>query len=187
MINAIQVRKGMIIRLNDRLFRVEDMDHITPGKGQAVVQTKIRDLTDMTTRNHRFRSSEKVEKVILESREVLFSYQDGEQYVFMDSESYDQIVLGRDFLGDMVYYLKDNLNYVLESYESKPMNISPPLTLEFEVAETEESIKGATVQASYKPAKLDNGLEVMVPQFIDSGNIIKIDTRDSSYIERVKK
>ena len=187
MINATQIRKGMILRLNDRLFRVEEMDHVTPGKGQAMVQTKIRDLNDMTIRNHRFRSAEKVERVVMESREVQFSYQDGEQFIFMDSQTYDQISLDREFLGDVAFYLKDNLTYILESHESKPMNITPPLTLEFKVVETEKSMKGATVQASYKPAKLENGLEITVPQFIEEGNTIKIDTRDGSYIERVNK
>lgn len=187
MINAIQIRKGMIIRLNDRLYRVEDMEHITPGNYQAVVQTKIRDLMDMTMRNYRFRSSEKVERVTLDTREVSYSYSDGEHYVFMDNETYEQISLTKDFLGGTVNYLKENLTYLLEFFEKKPMNITPPLTLEFEVTETEKSLKGATVQASYKPAKLENGLEIMVPQFVEIGNVIKLDTRDGSYIERVNK
>jgi elongation factor P len=187
MIKATQIRKGIIILLNEKLFRVEDMEHITPGKGNAVVQTKIRDLNDMTIRNHRFRSSETVERVVLDTREVSYSYQDGDQYIFMDNESYDQLSLSRDFLGDNVYYLDESSTYTLESYQGKPMNITPPLTLEFEVVETEKTLKGATVQASYKPAKLSNGLEVMVPPFIEAGNIIKIDTRDGTYIERVSK
>ncbi|MCK4760971.1 MAG: elongation factor P [Candidatus Aminicenantes bacterium] len=187
MINATQIRKGMIIRLNDKLYRVEDMDHVTPGKGQAIVQTKIRDLNDMTTRNYRFRSSEKVEKVMLETRIVSYSYQDGDQYIFMDNETYDQIGLDSDFLADVVYYLKEEIEYTLESFEKKPMNITPPLTMEFEVVEAEKSMKGATVQASYKPAKLDSGMEVMVPAFIEAGNVIKIDTRDGSYVERISK
>lgn len=187
MIKATQIRKGIIILLNDKLFRVEDMEHITPGKGNAVVQTKIRDLNDMTIRNHRFRSSETVERVVLDTREVSYSYQDGDQYIFMDNASYDQLTLSRDFLGDNVYYLDEASTYTLESYRGKPMNITPPLTLEFEVAETEKTLKGATVQASYKPAKLSNGMEVMVPPFIEPGNIIKVDTRDGSYIERVSK
>jgi len=187
MINATQIRKGMIILLNEKLFRVEEMEHITPGKGQAVVQTKIRDLNDMTIRNHRFRSVEKVEKVALHSKEVMFSYQDGDQYIFMDNETYDQISLNKDFLGNNCYYIKENINYIIEYYQEKPMNMTPPLAMEFEVVETEKSLKGATVQASYKPAKLDNGLEVMLPSFIDQGAIIKIDTRDGSYIERVSK
>ncbi|MCK4836732.1 MAG: elongation factor P [Candidatus Aminicenantes bacterium] len=187
MINATQIRKGIIIRITDRLYRVEEMEHITPGKGQAVVQTKIRNLSDMTIRNYRFRSSEKVERVVLETREVSYLYQDGDQYIFMDSETYEQIGLNQDFLGDVVFYLKENLPYILECHGDKPMNITPPLTMEFEVMETEKSIKGATVQASYKPAKLENGLEVTVPQFIEIGNIVKIDSRDGSYIERINK
>lgn len=187
MINAIQIRKGMIIRLNDRLYRVEEMEHITPGKGQAVVQTKIRDLSDMTIRNYRFRSSEKVERVTLETREVSFSYTDGDHYVFMDNGTFEQFSLSHDFLGDVINYLKENLPYLLEFHDNKPINITPPLTLEFEVVETEKSLKGATVQASYKPAKLENGLEIMVPQFVEVGNVIKIDTRDGSYIERINK
>lgn len=187
MIKATQIRKGMIILLNDKLYRVEEMEHVTPGKGQAVVQTKIRDLNDMTIRNYRFRSSENVERVVLENKDISFSYQDGDNYIFMDNETYDQISLSTEFIGDGVYYLKDGENYILESYEGKPMNLTPPMTMEFEVAEAEISMKGATVQASYKPAKLDNGMEIMVPPFIEPGSIIKIDTRDGTYVERVKK
>lgn len=187
MIKATQIRKGNIILLNDKLYRVEEMDHVTPGKGQAVVQTKIRDLNDMTIRNYRFRSSESVERVVLENKEISFSYQDGDNYIFMDNETYDQISLSEEFVGDAAKYLKDGENYVLESFQGSPMNITPPMTMEFEVVETEISIKGATVQASYKPAKLDNGMEVMVPSFIETGNVLKIDTRDGTYIERVKK
>lgn len=187
MIKATQIRKGIIILLNDKLYRVEDMEHITPGKGQAVVQTKIRDLNDMTIRNYRFRSSESVERVVLDTKEVSYSYQDGEQFIFMDNETYDQISLNQDFLGENIYYLNDDATYILELYNGQPMNITPPLTMEFEIAETEKTLKGATVQASYKPATLSNGLEVMVPPFIEEGNTIKIDTRDGSYIERVSK
>jgi elongation factor P len=166
---------------------VEEMEHVTPGKGQAVVQTKIRDLDDMTIRNYRFRSSESVERVVLDTKEVSYSYQDGDNYVFMDNETYDQVSLAGEFIGDNAYYLKDNETYILESYNGKPMNLTSPLTMEFEVVEAEITLKGATVQASYKPAKLANGMEIMVPPFIEPGNIIKVDTRDGSYIERMKK
>ncbi len=187
MIKATQIRKGIIILLNDRLYRVEEMDHVTPGKGQAMVQTKIRDLNDMTIRNYRFRSSETVERVVLDSREVTYSYQDGDQYIFLDTETYDQVTLSKDFLGENVYYLDENCTYTLESFKGAPMNLTPPINMEFEVVETEKTLKGATVQASYKPAKLSNGMEVMVPPFIEVGNIIKVDTRDGSYSERVSK
>ena len=187
MIKATQIRKGIIILLNDKLYRVEDMEHITPGKGNAVVQTKIRDLSDMTIRNYRFRSSETVERVVLDTREVNYSYQDGDHYIFLDNQTYDQLSLDKEFLGDNVYFLDEESTYILESYKGEPMNLTPPITMEFEVMETEKTMKGATVQASYKPAKLSNGLEVMVPPFIEEGNIIKVDTRDNSYIERVSK
>ncbi len=187
MINATQIRKGIIISLNDKLFRVEDMEHVTPGKGNAVVQTKIRDLNDKTIRNYRFRSTERVERVQLDMKNYTYSYQDGDHYIFIDSETFEQISLTADFLGDNIYYLDENAVYSIESYKGDPMNITPPITMEFEVVEAEKSIKGATVQASYKPAKLSNGMEVMVPSFIEPGNIIRVDTRDGSYSERVSK
>lgn len=187
MINATQIRKGIIISLNDKLYRVEEMEHVTPGKGNAVVQTKIRDLNDMTIRNYRFRSTERVEKVQLDLRTITYSYQDGDHYIFLDSETFEQISLTADFLGENIYYLDENAVYQLESYKGEPMNITPPITMEFEVVEAEKSIKGATVQASYKPAKLSNGMDIMVPPFIEAGNIIKVDTRDGSYSERVSK
>lgn len=187
MINATQIRKGMIILLNDKLYRVEDMKHITPGKGNAIVQTKIRDLIDMTIRDYRFRSVEKVEKVILQQRDVSFSYQDADNYIFMDNETFDQISLEKNFLGDVTFYLKDGEDYIIESYDGKPMNITAPMTMEFKVVETEKSMKGATVQSSYKPARLDNGMEILVPSFIEEGSIIKLDTRDGTYLERVSK
>ncbi len=187
MINATQIRKGMIIRLDNKLFRVEDMKHITPGKGNAIVQTKIRDLNDMTIRDYRFRSVEKIERVVLEQKEITYSYKDGDQYYFMDSETYDQIGLDSEFVGDVAVYLVEGENYSLESFEDKPMNITPPTTMEFEVVEAEQSIKGATVQSSYKPAKLSNGMEIQVPPFVEAGSVVKVDTRDGSYLERVSK
>jgi elongation factor P len=187
MIKATQIRKGIIILLNEKLYRVDEMDHVTPGKGIAVVQTKLRDLNDMSVRNYRFRPSETVEKVVLDSRELTYSYKDEDNYIFMDNETFDQISLSKDFMGDAVYYLQDGVTYTLESYRGNPMNLTPPLAMEFEVVEAETTLKGATVQASYKPAKLDNGMEIMVPPFIEMGNIIKVDTRDGSYIERARK
>lgn len=187
MISATQIRKGIIILLNDKLYRVEDMEHVTPGKGQALVQTKIRDLVDLTIRNFRFRPSEKVERVVLDSVEISYSYHDGDNYIFMDNNTYEQISLTKEFLGDNVYYLKEDTTYTLEMFKGQPMNITPPITMEFEVVEAEKTMKGATVQASYKPAKLNNDMEIMVPPFVETGNIIKVDTRDGTYLERVSK
>ncbi len=187
MISATQIRKGMILKLGDKLYRVEEMKHVTPGKGNAVVQTKIRDMNDMTTRDYRFRSAEKVERVVLETKEVMFSYEDGEDVVFMDNETFEEIRLGRDFLGDVVFYLKEETLYTVDMFEGRALNITPPLSMEFEVVDTEPCLKGATVQASYKPAKLENSQEITVPPFIEVGSVVRIDTRDGSYIDRVTK
>ena len=187
MINATQIRRGMILLIDDKLYRVEEMDHVTPGRYKSTIHTKMRNLTDMIRYQFRFGSSDRVEKVSLENRNVTYSYKDGDHHVFMDSETYDQISLSAEFVGDTAHYLKENEAYQLEFFKGKPVNIIPPLTMEFRVAETEKNMKGSTVQASYKPAKLENGLEVTVPPFVEPGSIIKIDTRDGTYIERVSK
>ena len=187
MINATQIRKGMILLIDDKLYRVEEMDHVTPGRYKSTIHAKMRNLNDMVRYQFRFGSSDRVEKVSLENRNVTYSYKDSDHYVFMDSETYDQISLNGEFVGDTVHYLKENEAYQLEFFKGKPVNIIPPLTMEFRVAETEKYMRGSTVQASYKPAKLENGLEVTVPPFVEPGSIIKIDTRDGTYIERVSK
>jgi len=187
MINATQIRKGMIILHNDKLFRVEEMDHVTPGRYKSTIHVKMRDLNDNVRYQFRFGSSDRVERVTLESKEVSFSYQDGDHFIFMDNANYDQISLDREFVGDNSFYLKENETYQMEFFKGKPMNIVPPITMEFKVVEAEKYMKGSTVQASHKPAKLENGLEVMVPPFIEPGSVVKIDTRDGSYIERVSK
>jgi elongation factor P len=187
MINAIQLRKGNVIILNKVFYRVEETKHITPGKGNAIIQTKIRNLTDMAIRDYRFRPVDKVEKALVEVKEHMFSYLDGDQYVFMDNESYEELRLPEDLVLPVKTYLIENETYKIEYIEGNPVSVIAPISMEFEIVETEASIKGATVQASYKPAKLSNGLEISVPPFISLGDFIKVDTRNDSYLERVKK
>ncbi len=187
MINATQIRRGMIIFMDNKLYRVEEMDHVTPGRYKSTIHVKMRDLESNVRSPFRFGSSDRVEKVSLETKEVSYSYHDGTNYIFMDNATYDQISLDQEFIGDNVYYLKENEIYQMEFFQGKPINIVPPLSMEFVVAETEKNMKGSMVQASYKPAKLEGGLEVTVPPFIEPGNVIKVDTRDGSYIERVSK
>jgi len=177
----------MIILMDNKLYRVEEMDHVTPGRYKSTIHVKMRDLESNVRSPFRFGSSDRVEKVTLETKEVTYSYHDGTHYIFMDSQTYDQITLDEEFIGDNVYYLKENETYQMEYFQGRPINIVPPLAMEFKVAETEKTMKGSTVQASYKPAKLECGLEVMVPPFIEEGTVIKVDTRDGSYIERVSK
>lgn len=187
MINAIELRKGMVIKLNNSYYRVEMTKHVTPGKGQALIQTKIRDLSDMTIRDHRFRPVDKVEKAVVENREYMFSYTDNDQYVFLHSDTYEELRLSGEIIDDVRNYLVENRSYTIEFIEGKPVNVIPPLAMDFTVEETEASIKGATVQASYKPATLENGLEITVPQFINMGDQVRVDTRTGEYMERIKK
>jgi len=187
MINAIDLRKGMVIKLEGSYFRVEMMKHVTPGKGQALIQTKIRDLSDMTIRDYRFRPVDKVEKAVVEIKEYMYSYPDGDHYVFLDSSTYEELRLSEGIIEEVKKYLIENQIYKVEFIEGNPVNVIPPLAMDFKVVETEASMKGATVQASYKPAKLDNGLEITVPQFIAMGDVIRVDTRTDSYMERIKK
>lgn len=185
-IKAIQIRKGNILVYNGELCVVTDSTHVTPGKGQALMQVKMKRLKDGSNVEQRFRPDESVEKATVTTKEMQFLYADGHNYVFMDNETYEQISLDDEFLGDSKYFLKDGMNVQVQFHESTPVGIELPASVELEVVETEPNIKGATVSSSYKPAKLENGLTVQVPPFIEIGDKIRVDTRDLKYLERVK-
>ncbi len=186
MINATQVRRGMIIKLDGNLYRVLEAVHITPGRWKAMVQTKLRSLKEGTLLNHRFRSEDRVEQAYLEEVEMQFLYMSGEDAVFMNLENYEQIRLEPEIIGDGANYLVPNIVFKIELYEGKPVGVEPPLTVDMKVVKTEPFLKGATQSASYKPATLETGLTVTVPPFINEGDIIRIDTREDKYIERAK-
>ena len=186
MINATQIRKGMIINIDGDLYRVVDFTHVTPGKGQALMQTKLRKLKDGSIHDYRFRSKDRVEQAYLETIEMEFLYQEGEDYIFMNLESYEQIRLTGEVLGDAVNFLLPNIVFSIEFSERKPVGVNPPLTVELEVVKTAPFLKGATAAAGNKPATLETGIVVSVPQFIKEGDKLKIDSRDGSYIERAK-
>ncbi len=187
MINATQLRKGMTIKLDNELYKVHETTHVTPGKGQALMQTKLRKLSDQTLHDVRFRSKDKVEQAYLETIEMQYLYQEGNEHIFMNLETYEQIKLSEDILGSSVYYLIADITFSIEMFESKPVGVNPPLTIDLEVVKTEPYLKGATQSASNKPATLETGITVTVPQFIKEGDVIRIDTRDDSYIERTSK
>ncbi len=187
MINATQIRRGMIIKLDDELYKVLETTHITPGKGQALMQTKLRRLSDQTLHDQRFRSRDKVEQAYLEQVEMQYLYQEGDDFVFMNLENYEQIKLSDEVLGSTVNYLIPNVTFMIEQFEGKPVAVDPPLTIELKVTKTEPYLKGATQSASNKPATLETGITVTVPQFIKEGDIVRIDTRGDSYLERVSK
>lgn len=187
MINATQLRRGMIIKIDDELYKVLETTHVTPGKGQALMQTKLRKLRDQTLHDYRFRSKDKVEQAYLEEIEMEFLYQEGEDYIFMNLENYEQLKLDEETIGSAVNYLIPNVVFTIEMYEGKPVGINPPLTIELKVIKTAPFLKGATQTASNKPATLETGITLNVPQFISEDDIVRIDTRDDKYLERVKK
>jgi elongation factor P len=187
MIDATQIRKGMIIKMDDgQLYRIQEMQLITPGRWKAMVQTKLRSLKDNTVRDYRFRSEERVEQAFMDQIEMEFLYQSGDDYVFMNHTTYDQVSLAADVIGDAVKYLIPNVIFTIENFEGKPVSVVPPITIDLKVTHTEPFLKGATASASYKPATLENGMVVTVPPFIKEGDVVKIDTREDKYLERVK-
>jgi elongation factor P len=187
MIDATQIRKGIILRLDDGyLYRVQEMQLVTPGRWKAMVQTKLRSLRDNSVRDHRFRSVDRVEQVHLDQVELEFLYQSGEDYFFMNHRTYDQVTLTAEIMGDAAKYVVPNIIFIIEMFEGKPVNVVPPITIELKVVKTDLAMKGATAAASYKPATMENGLVISVPPFIQEGDIIKIDTREDKYLERRK-
>jgi elongation factor P len=184
MINATQLRKGMTIKLDGELYKVHETTHVTPGKGQALMQTKLRRLSDQTLHDVRFRSKDKVEQAYLEGIEMQYLYKEGNEYIFMNLENYEQIKLLPEILGNTINYLIPDITFSIEMFEGHPVGVNPPLTIELKVIKTEPHLKGATQSASNKPATLETGITISVPQFIKEGDIVRIDTRDDSYLER---
>jgi len=186
MINATQLRKGMIIKLEGELYRVVEAVHIAPGNWKACVQTKLRHLKNQNLIDYRFRSEDRVEQAILEEVPMEFLYRDGSDFVFMNLETFEQLSLNEELIGDAINYLVPNVVFTIEMHEGKPVGVKPPLTVDLKVIKTEPYLKGATQSASGKPAILETGLTVTVPQFIREGDIVRIDTREDKYVERVK-
>jgi elongation factor P len=183
---ATTIRKGNIVRIKDVLYRVLNMDHVTPGKGRAHVQTKLRNIIDGTQTEIRFRSDEDIERVILESKEMQFLYEDQAGMHFMDTKTYDQVALTEEQLGDAKPYLLPDAIIQVQWFEGKPLGVELPPTVEMQVVDCPPSVKDATASAQRKPATMDTGLIVQVPAFIEPGEKIRISTVDGSYSERVK-
>ena len=186
-INGNAVRPGMVIEHQGRLWRAVKIQHTQPGKGGAYLQVELKDIRDGTKLNERFRSSENVERVRLDQKEFQFLYGDGDMFTFMDTETYDQVSLNKDLIGeDQLAFLQDGMNVQVESFENEPISVQLPETVTLEVTEADAVIKGQTAAASYKPAVLENGVRVMVPPHIEMGTRIVINTADLSYVERAK-
>lgn len=186
MINARQLRVGMLIKHRDDLCRVMSVQHITPGNWRGMVQTKLRSLNSGNSFEHRFRSEDNVERAVLDQRQMQCLYEEGDGFIFMDTDNYEQVSLSREALGDAVQYLLPNTVLTVEYYEGQAVGVELPHVVELEVVETEPPMKGATAAGGSKPAKLETGVMVDVPQFIEVGERIRVDTRDGKYVERAK-
>jgi elongation factor P len=184
---ATNIRKGQVIRANNVVYRVMNMDHVTPGKGRAHIQTKLRNLKDGTQTEIRFRSDEDVERVFLETKQMQYLYDDGDGFHFMDTETYEQVALTRESLGDAVQFIVPDSVINVEWIEGNPIGVDLPAAVELKVVETTPAVKDATASAQRKPAKTETGLVVQVPAFINEGDVLKVSTLDGSYLERASK
>lgn len=184
MIQATQMRAGMCILFEGEICRIMNVHHVTPGNWRGFVQAKMRNLRSGNSFEHRFGSTEKVERAILETHQMEYLYSDPSGHHFMNQESYEQVALDDETLGDTMLYLLPNTVISVDFYDERPVGIELPNTVALEVVDTEPSMKGATASASYKPAKMETGLIVQVPPFIEPGTKILIDTRENKYLSR---
>ncbi|HSY11830.1 MAG TPA: elongation factor P [Verrucomicrobiae bacterium] len=183
-IPATQLRPGMVIKHNSDLHSVFSVEHRTPGNLRAFIQAKLRNLRTGAMFEHRFRSGDPIEKIVVDEVSMEFLYADGDDYYFMNTENYEQLHLGKDILGDAVDYLIANLNIKVEFFDGKPVGVELPQTVELTVVETEPGLKSATASSVTKPAKTETGLVVYVPPFINEGEKIRVDTSEGSYLSR---
>lgn len=183
-INGNEIRPGNVIMHQDRLWVAIKVDHVKPGKGGAYAQVELKAIQGSTKLNERFRSAETVERVTLEQRDFQFLYAQGEQLVFMNTETYEQIELEADFVGERAAFLQDGMMVTVEMYEETPLGIQLPAQVTLEVTDTEPVVKGQTAANSFKPATLENGVKTMVPPFVGVGQKIVVDTNEVTYIRR---
>jgi elongation factor P len=183
-INGNEIKPGNVLLHNGDLYVAVKVSHVKPGKGGAFAQVEMKGIVNGTKLNERFRSSETVERVRLEQKDYQYLYEQGDMLVFMDNESYEQIELPKDFVGERAAFLQDGMVVTVESYEEKPLGVSLPDTVVLEVTEADAVVKGQTASSSYKPAMMENGLKVMVPPFIAAGEKIIVDTSEVTYVRR---
>ncbi|MBU4483964.1 elongation factor P [bacterium] len=184
MLQATQIKKGMIIIIDGELLKILAVNHVTPGKGKAHVQFKARNIKTGSQAELRYNSDEKLEKAFLETREMEFLYEQDDEYYFMDSETFEQGHISRDLLADAVYYLIPNTKVLVEMHEGNPLGVALPKIMELKIVDTEPVFRGATAAKSNKPATLETGLKVKVPPFIENGTVIRVDTETGEYLER---
>ena len=185
-IDGNEIKVGNILEIDNKLWKVLKTQHTQPGKGGAYIQAELKEIKEGTKTNTRFRSSESVERAILDEKKFQYLYEDNQKYVFMDQQTYEQIEIGSDLiLEEQSKFLLENETIILQFYNEKPVGLLLPDNITLEVIETEGVVKGQTAASSYKPALLENGVSVQVPPFIESGDNIVIDTRTIEYIKKL--
>ncbi len=185
MIDSGELRKGLTIELEDKLYQVLDYQHIKMGRGSAQVRLRLRDIRSGHTIERSFQASEKFTRARLNYRPVQYLYNEGDLYYFMDEETFEQTPITTAQLGDILDYLKEGMSLEVSSYKGELVGVELPITVELEVVETGPGFKGDTATAGNKPAKLETGITIQVPLFINNGDVIKVDTRTGEYLERV--
>ncbi|HEV8364416.1 MAG TPA: elongation factor P [Gemmatimonadaceae bacterium] len=185
-IPATQIRKGMVIVFEGQPCRIIDFRHHTPGNLRAMVQAKLKNLRSGSNFEHRFRADDSIEKASMETHELEFLYQGGDTYHFMNTENYDQLEMDTEALGDNAQWMVPNMRIIAEYYDGRPIGIQLPQYLTFEVVETAPVMKTATKTASFKPAKLENGVTINVPEFLPTGTRVRVNPNTGEYLERAK-
>ena len=185
MIDVTNLRKGVTFELDNDLYKVLDYQHIKVARGGATIRVKVRDLRSGATLEKTFNSGDRVQDIRLEKREVQFLYSDGDLYYFMDTETYEQPALSGELLGDGINYLTDGITLLLLTHEGESLDVELPVSVELEVVDAEPGYAGDTAQGATKEVTVSTGLKVQTPLFVQIGNVIRIDTRDGSYLTRV--
>jgi len=184
LVSVNDLRTGLTIELDGEVYTVIEFLHVKPGKGAAFVRTKLKNVKTGQVFERTFRAGERVNRAIVETREMQYLYNDGHDYVFMDTQSYDQITLSADQLGSAPGYLKENMTILIQFYQGRPIGVELPTFVELTVTHTEPGFKGDTATGGTKPAITETGLEVQVPLFINVGDVIRVDTRTGEYLSR---
>ncbi len=182
--NGNEIRPGNVIQHQGGLWVAVKINAVKPGKGPAYAQVELKNLETGTKLNERFRASETVERVRLEQKDHTYLYAEGDMLVFMDTESYEQISIPKDLIGERAQFLQDNMEVVVESHEGRPIGVQMPEHVTLEVVETEPTVKGQTASSSYKPAIVDNGLRIMIPPYMSAGEKIVVNTETLEYVKR---
>jgi elongation factor P len=186
MYSTADFRKGLRIEIENKPYLIVDFQHVKPGKGGAFVRTKLKNLINGRVTDQTFRSGEKVGRPDLEEKDMQFLYREGEKFVFMDNESYDQVELSADQVGEQAQFLQENINLKILNYRQEPIGLELPTFVELTVTATDPGFKGDTASGGNKPATLETGFVIQVPLFIAEGDKLRIDTRTGAYIERAK-